>query len=547
MLTDARTVSSADELETDVCIIGAGPAGITLARELSAGPLRVCLLESGAVDPDPATQALYRGRVVGHRYYALDDCRVRRFGGAANRWGGWCRALDPIDFEARPWVPESGWPIGWAEADRYTARTRALLQIMPEAEARCVVLERGEHRLAADRVETGLLQFSPLINFGGAYREELFASPNVRVMLNANVTAIETGADGAAIERVRVATLDGGAGPKRSFSVRARVFVLATGSIENARMLLLSRGGGDHAEGLGNAHDLVGRYFAEHPHVRYGVLEAAAGVDFGFYDEAQRTGRDPMGWFVLPPALVAEKRLLAFSASLRQRRHVSVSQLLTTQSSGFAAAKSLLDAVARGRGPWRVGRRLRDMAVEPVQSARGIIARLPHGPVGPGARLFEIKVRAEQTPNRESRVTLDPSATDALGLPVARLDWRLQDVDRASVRAGVQLLGDAIAAARLGRVHLPHDGDVVPWDAIGGGWHQMGTTRMAESPRSGVVDTNSRVHGLANLYVAGSSVFPTYGFANPTYSIVLLALRLADHLKARIAAPPPAVTAGSPR
>jgi choline dehydrogenase-like flavoprotein len=543
MLIDARSVAPGDEVDTDVCIIGAGPAGIVLAHELSNGPWRVCLLESGAVNPEPATQALYRGNVVGHRYYALDDCRVRRFGGAANRWGGWCRALDPIDFETRQWVPDSGWPVSWAEIDRYTARTRALLQIRSEAEARCVALERGEGRLPADLMTTGLLQFSPLINFGDAFREALFATPNVTVMLHANVSAIEPDqrGGGASIERVRVMTLNG-----RRFTVRASVFVLATGAIENARMLLLSRGGGAHSNGLGNEHDLVGRYFAEHPHVRYGVLEAAEGVDLGFYDEAQRTGRDPMGWFVLPPAAMAANRVLAFSASLRQRRHLSPSLVLATQSSGFAAAKSLVDAVARGRGPWRMGNRLRAMAAEPLRLARGTVARLPGSAVGPGARLFEIKVRAEQAPNRESRVMLDASATDALGSRVATLDWRLSEIDRVSVRKGVQLLGEAVAAAGIGRVYLPDDGDVVPWDAIGGGWHQMGTTRMASSPRAGVVDPDSRVHGLANLYVAGSSVFPAYGFANPTYSIVLLALRLADHLKARIAAPPPAVTAGQP-
>ncbi len=430
-----------------------------MGRELSGSAVSVCLLESGGLTPDTETQALYRGGVVGHPYFALDDCRVRRFGGGTNRWGGWSRALDPIDFESRPWVPESGWPISYEDVDRFAERTRALLRLPSLAEAMNDALGRGGRHvlpLAADRVETGLLQFSPLIEFGAAYRDALFAADNVQTVLHANVTAIQTATGAGAIERVTVQTLAGNA-----FTVRARLYVLATGAIENARLLLASR--------IGNAHDLVGRYFTEHLHVRCGVLAAAPGVDCSFYDERQRRGREPMAWFILPPAVVRERQLLAFSASLRQVRPAPVSWVQATQSPAYWAMVALAEAVVRGRGRPRWADRLARGLAGAGDVARALGARASMAAYG--GRLFEILVRSEQVPNRESRVMLN-GHKDRFGVPMVDLDWRVADEDRATVRKGVALLGEACAAAGVGRVFLPPYGDEVPSDeATGGGWH----------------------------------------------------------------------------
>ena len=531
MLTDARTQPAGDELETDVCVIGGGPAGMMLARELGRAGVRVCLLESGGVEHEADSQALYRGRVVGQRYFTLDESRVRRLGGATNRWGGWCRAMDPIDFERRDWVADSGWPIAWDELDRFSGRTRAILHIPSDREALEQATGAGRRvvlPLARDQFETGLLQFSPLIDFAGAYRDELFQAPSVQTMLHANVTSIDRDPDGQAIRRVGVTTLDG-----RRSGVRARVFVLAAGAIENARLLLASN--------IGNENDLVGRYFAEHPHVRCGVLEVAPGVDVAFYDESQRRGREPMGWFVAPPAVQRTRRLLAFSASLRQRAPAPIEWLAATQTPGYLSAKALLEATLFGRGPARWARRTPYVVADMADVARGLAARSSRARLR--GRVFEIKVRSEQSPNRESRVRLN-NQRDRIGLPMVDLDWRTSEQDRVSVRENVRLLGEALAAAGIGRVVFPRNMAAVPWiDGMGGGWHQMGTTRMAQDPKSGVVDENCRVHGVPNLYVAGASVFPTYGFANPTFTIIALSLRLADHVAARLSVPPVQIAA----
>jgi choline dehydrogenase-like flavoprotein len=531
MVIDGRTLPRDQHLETDVCIIGAGPAGIAIARELSGTPFRVCLLESGGVQPDPETQALYRGRLVGHQYFRLDDCRVRRFGGGTNRWGGWTRAMDPIDFEHRSWVSDSGWPIPWEEVDRFSDRARALLNIPSQAEAMRDATGRGGRHvlpLPPDRIETGLLQFSPIIDFGAAYREALFAAANVQTILYANVTAITTTAGGGAVDRLTVRTLAG-----NTFTVSARAIVLAAGAIENARLLLQSN--------VGNDHDLVGRFFMEHLHVRCGVFVPNPGVDCSFYDEKGRRGREPMAWFILPPRVVRDQRLQAWSASLKQVREAPVDWLLAAQSPAYSSALALAEAVVRGRGSARWAERLGRSLGGFDDVLRAIGARSSLGPHT--GRLFEIFVRAEQGPNRESRVMLN-GERDRLGLPQVDLDWRITEQDIASVRAGVALLAEACAGAGVGQVFVPPYGEDVPAiEAINGGWHQMGTTRMARDAKTGVVDEHCRVHGVANLFVAGSAVFPSCGFANPTFTILALALRLADHLRARLAAPAAQVAA----
>jgi choline dehydrogenase-like flavoprotein len=208
---------------------------------------------------------------------------------------------------------------------------------------------------------------------------------------------------------------------------------------------------------------------------------------------------------------------------------------MSTQTPAYLSAKALTESVLLGRGPTRLERRVPRILMGLGDLARGVAARSSREPLG--GRLFEIKVRSEQVPNRQSRVRLN-GARDRIGLPMIDLDWRTTEQDRLSVRESVRLLAEACAVAGVGHIVLPASLDDVPWiDGIGGGWHQMGTTRMSRDPASGVVDQHCRVHSVSNLYVAGSSVFPAYGFANPTFTIITLALRLADHLASRLAAP----------
>ncbi len=490
MLLDARSVPESGRVETDVCVIGAGAAGITLARELSGAPFRVALLESGGFDPDPATQALYRGRVYGRRYFTLDSCRSRQFGGSTNCWQGLCRPLDPIDFEAREWVPHSGWPFPAAALEPFYVRAQQVLRLeafLYEA-ARWATPERPPLPFLGDAIESRVFQVSPT-RLGEVYRDEILRAPNVDTWLFANVVEIETDPEARRVEAVRVATLGG-----RSFPVQARLFVLATGGIENARILLASSRA--QSQGLGNGHDLVGRFFMEHPHVVAGAfLPSSRDVSLAFY-RAHDTGRVKLaGYLTGSDSLQRAERLLGFSSFLAQDAPLP----------GFEQALSRVVGEADG--------------------ARG----------APAPRAVFFMNEIEQAPNPSSRVRLGEER-DALGMPRVRLEWRLSAIDKLSIRRAHVLLARELGRAGLGRLQLMLSDDDHQWPPeLGGGRHHMGTTRMHVDPKQGVVDETGRVHGVANLYVAGSSVFPTGGAANPTLTLVALALRLADHLKERMA------------
>ncbi|MGH7564021.1 MAG: FAD-dependent oxidoreductase, partial [Gemmatimonadota bacterium] len=258
MLIDARELPDATEIDSDVCIVGAGAAGITIARELAGTPLRVCLLESGGLEFDPEIQALYSGENVGFPYYDADKFRLRFFGGTTNHWQGVCRPLDPIDFEARDWVPGSGWPIGRADLEPYYARAQTICQLGPLDYRVSTWRTEGAAPFALPErwIESRVFQQSPPTRFGQTYRDEIRDAANVRAYLHANVIEIEADSPPPSIRRMRLACLTG-----IRFTARARWYVLATGAVENARLLLASRR--DVPEGLGNVHGWVGRTFME--------------------------------------------------------------------------------------------------------------------------------------------------------------------------------------------------------------------------------------------------------------------------------------------
>ena len=263
MIEDARAVPDASALEADLCVIGGGAAGITIAREFAGSPVKVVLLESGGLELDGETQGLNKGANVGLPYFPLDGARLRAFGGTTHHWGGVCRPFDPIDFERRPGVPHTGWPIDRATLDRYYPEARSIVGL----ESSSWDVEDWDRRdrfepieLSSRRVHTRIAQTVKKQDrsFGERYRDDVRRAKNVTAYLFANVTEIETDRSGAAAVRVAVRTLAG-----TGFSVSARSFVLAVGGIENARLLLVSRS--RHERGLGNQNDLVGRFFLEHP------------------------------------------------------------------------------------------------------------------------------------------------------------------------------------------------------------------------------------------------------------------------------------------
>lgn len=503
---DANEVPRDSEIETDLCILGGGAAGLAIAWALRAKPIRVTVLESGGMDYHEPTQELYGGKSVGEPY-SIKATRLRRLSGSLNHWAGECRQLDPIDFTQRDWIPHSGWPIGLDDLAPHYQKAQLILGLGRygfDMAARAKELNDSGFGLAPGDWEPRA--------FNVWTRAKCALMPNTKVVQAKNVTAYtwanvveiaSEGTDPGRVTKVRVATLRGNA-----FTVRARHYVLALGGIENPRLLLCSNG--TQPEGLGNGNDLVGRFFMEHPHVSFGYLVPFDGVSDKLY--RLRTRKDNTGLFAalgISAATQEREKLINFAALVYRHR--------ATNKRQTDRAKTQLERV--------------DMSEELLRGARLLVHRTGeesgHAFATPG--MFHIGSRTEQTPNPDSRVTLLEDK-DKLGVPRAQLDWRVRAEDWEAMSRISRLFGAAVGAARVGRFRSNiHDPTNPP--PMAGVGHHMGTTRMASDPSTGVVDENCRVFGIDNLYVAGSSVFPTSGFANPTLTLVALALRLAAHLE----------------
>jgi choline dehydrogenase-like flavoprotein len=563
VFADARRVPDGTAIEADLCVIGAGAAGITLAKHFSKRRVRVVVLESGGFELDADTQQLYDGPTAGLPYFSLLASRLRYFGGTTGHWGGTCRPMDPADFVPRPGVPRSGWPIGRADLDPYYGAAADLVGIgdMEWDTASWARRSRFKPFDLGDSVQTrvGRLVRAADRRWGTLYRDDVRRAPNVTAYLYANVTEIETDATGGRVTRVRAATLGG-----NRFAVHARWFVLATGGIENARLLLLSDR--RHARGLGNDHDMVGRCFLEHPRFRGGVLVPAhSDLESRFYTTHGVAGADVEGYLALAERRQREEGLVHVQVGIRPvyeggfQDVKDAPDVLSLKALGGEASGGDLAAdvrnVAGDLSTWHAftvpgaplpvpypevaGRLLRspDDRKALVPHVLGEIAAFAYTKLigaAPVQRL-DLITRISSAPDPDSRVTL-VGDRDRLGLRRAKLTWKLSDVDRRSVVRSLEVLGAAVGAAGLGRLRLLVGEDDRSWpDDLIGGYHHMGTTRMSADPRDGVVDRDCRVHGVANLYVAGSSVFPTAGSGTPTMTLVALALRLGHHLEREMA------------
>jgi choline dehydrogenase-like flavoprotein len=516
MFVDARTVPDGSLVEVDVCIVGAGAAGITIARELRGAPLRVALLESGWLTPDAVTQSLYAGSAPEQPYFPLDAARTRCFGGTTNEWAGECRPLDALDFEERDWVPASGWPFRLGDLRPFYERAQSVCQLGRFDYAAADRHGEGVRSLALDggRILTRTIHHSPPTRFGETYRVEIRRAANVVAYLRANVVDLETPTPPTQVSAVRVACLSG-----TRFRVAARIFILATGGIENARLLLMSNR--VQSAGLGNGHDLVGRYFMEHLYLdRAATIVARKGRIGDFYTFGHWFGgRRVRGILGLAPEVQRRERLTNYCAVLDEDppRLAPISW------------RSLLNALRHGRVTERV-RAYLQTGIE-HHGGRTAAARPDGAPHDPSTRLYLVKNVMEQAPNPESRVVLDRDK-DQLGCPRVELRWRLCALDKRTAHRAHQILAEDLARSGIGSLESALGRENDPWPpALRGARHHMGTTRMHPDPRRGIVDADGRVHGIANLYVAGSSVFPTSGSANPTLTIVALALRLAEHVR----------------
>ena len=552
MIDDAKTIASGSLLTADICIVGAGAAGITLALELIDSGKTVLLLESGALKPEDPTQALYNGETTDETMHPPPDkYRQRRFGGSTTIWGGRCMPLDAIDFEPREYLPLSGWPIRYDDLAPFYPRANELVEAGKFAytaetaydpPARPIIDGFESPRVTQNTLE----RFSLPTNFATSHGETLRAATNVRVLLHANCTGVRLSADGASVDHLDAAVLDG---PR--FTVKASDYVLATGGLEVPRLLLASKD--VKPAGIGNDHDLVGRYYMCHIAGTIGTLSVTrprSAVHHGYV--VTPDGTYARRRFAITAATQRALKIGNFIARLHfanlndpaHRSGILSGLYLAKAFISYEYSKRLHGGEKRTAATWL--RHVRNIVFDPFDTlaflwhwlTKRTLARrkFPSVVIQSRANRFSLDFHSEQQPNPDSRITLIDQR-DALGLPQIRIDWRYTDWDIDTVVKSLVVLKDEFARTGCGTLEydeatLPEE--IMRYGAYGG--HHIGTARMGNDPRTSVVDADCRVHGVRNLHIASAAVFPTSSQANPTLTIVALAVRLAARLKQLAAA-----------
>lgn len=544
MIIDARYLSPDKNLETHVCIIGAGPAGLTIAREFANQNFQVTLLESGGFEFDPEIQTLSEGTAIGDPYSVISNTRLRQFGGTSHTWEGQngykqygfrCLPLDEIDFEQRDWLPYSGWSFTKSDLDPFYERAHQVCQIGSYT----YKVEEWEDRRAkqlpfkSDRIGTSMSQYGLRYPFTEEYPQQIKQTLNITTIIYATVVEIVTDDSNQTVTRLRIA-----ASKDKQVWLSAKIFILATGGFENARLLLASNQ--QQASGLGNQNDVVGRYFMDRPILRcslipynHKLLEQTA-----LYDIYRTKGVPVMARVRLSEDLMRREHLLNNGAQLfprpqeRQRKATlavrSLASAIRDRQSLPNITKNLVTALSGtdylvAAGFWAAIRKIPSFR-------RGDWSYLPYEKLR--FSKFEVFYQIEQAPDPNNRVTLG-AERDFLGQNMVEVHWKLNPIDIQNAVRVQEIWAEEFDKAGLGKLQFAKKREDWKFENLAM-HHHIGSTRINNDPKQGVVDANCKVHGISNLFIAGSSVFPTAGYSNPTLTIIALSLRLADHIKTLI-------------
>ena len=548
MIVSSEALPDHAPVRADVCIIGAGAAGITLACELSKCQLSIVLLEAAGTGRW-TSQDPYGGTSEGAHPSPL-SFRRRAFGGSTTIWGGRCVPYDPIDFERRDYVARSGWPIGYDDVARYYpaaldycdagAFEFRTIEALPGARP-TIPGGFSDDEILTDRIE----RYSLPTDFGARYRKRLESRRNMTVITNAHVTRLEKDEAGDRIAAVKFFRRDSRVG-----RVEATVFVLATGGIETPRVLLASDPCGI---GFGNNSDCVGRYYNCHLENVVGVVRPKGpGLVFDF--EITRDGVYCRRKFQVNSAAQQRERLLNIAFRLHYPDVSDPDHKSAVLSAVYLAKRTVIPEYRRilqhgntdsTRGDTLVAHLSNVVVGLPQLLAfsadwlkRRVLARrkLPYVLVANPDGSFPIEFNSEQSPLADSRIVLGEQR-DRWGMQRVHIRWRICDDDIQSVCRAYGLLKRRLDAS--GRCTVEFDevalrSRVSSSRPIGG--HHIGTARMAGSRSNGVVDSDCAVFDLPNLFVAGSAIFPTSSHANPTLTIVAMSIRLASHLRTTLGA-----------
>jgi choline dehydrogenase-like flavoprotein len=549
MIISSKDIKNNTVYEADICIIGSGPAGISIALEFLDTNHSVIIITGGVERETAANQDLNKGfSNPSNSHEPLEENRRRAFGGSSIAWGGRCIPFDEIDFEKRDWIPDSGWPFGYAEIEPYYKTASKLCDIGKfdfDAKTSFPYNPQKEILVGIDNeniISTKLERWSTPVNFAKRYHSDLSNASNIRVLLNTHLTQISTaGQNGEYVSYIMVRS------SKKTITVKAVNYIMACGGIETPRLLLASKNK-HHPDGIGNNNDIVGRYYMSHfsgvhlklaPKNRKNII-----LDFERdsekvycrrrwsiteqFQSEKKIGNiiffllnvnDPEGHRDVLFSITYVIKFLLTIMKERELKKIILNKSVLLEHSKIIACEG-----------WKKIPEILIIAIKRFQKRR-----LPFVLPNRNIPYYGLYYQAEQVPCRESRIRLATDDTDAFGTPRAIAEYKADKLDTKTILDAHRLFFKQYQKAGLGEIYFDEKKLVQQieqkTEKFNSAAHYIGTTRMNLNPKKGVVDENCKVHGINNLFIAGSSVFPTGSHVNPTLTLVALAVRLGKHLK----------------
>ncbi len=516
MILDFEDSNLPDQFDCDICVIGSGAAALSFLTRFYNTQTKIIVLEAGGEHITERNQELFKINTIDHPFPGSLEGRFRVFGGATMRWGGQALPMDSIDFEKRDWIAHSGWPIAKKELDPYYDKADHFLNldVIGEYDENIFDLIKEKELPESADLNLRFSKWSPTPNVRELYRQKIQSSKNISLLQNANLTNLHLNENKKTLAQAEFRTYDG-----RQGKVKARKFVLACGGLENPRLLLTSNN--QLEKGLGNHKDMVGRFLQDHPNARVATFQPL-----------KRNTQAYFNYFLIAKTRYLP-RLICSNEFQKQEQTVNVGASLlhfTKPEHPFEKIKELYRKKVRGE------LKLKDASV--------LFSVMKHLPaLTKTAKQYfidkkiytpdpdvKLNIMMECNPEPHNRIQLSDEK-DIFGMPKIQLHWTISDQVIHTFEKSLDLFKSYIDQSGLGILEKEDFAKNKDWKGrINDATHHIGTTRMGVNDSEAVVDQNCKVFELDNLYIAGSSVFPTGSHSNPTLTIIALAMRLADHL-----------------
>jgi len=528
MIIDANNIESKSIFKADICILGGGIAGIVLANELLSTNKNIILLESGSEQYDDKTQGLYEAESTPSIFPNPRASRLRFLGGSSNHWENSTERFSPIDFKKRDWISDSGWPLTYGELEPYYTKAEEYAKVDKGG----YQFEFWKEKFNSTDIFSKSTLFSSTVSksslyptqFYREYGDNLARAKNIKIITNANVVNLKYNTETQVVNSAIFRTFK-----DEQHQVDANTFIMCFGGIENARMLLTFNE--KYKNKLGNEYDNVGRYFMEHPTVRA-----------AHFLPLQENKLDKIYEGTIDDELYITARASLSEAAQMAHRTNNLRMYFTKRSkielsAGISSSHIISNSIKNSETPEEFGGHLLNIIKDIDHIAEAFLRKELDTSFFDSTHEFggyQIISMIEQTPDRNNRVQLGKEK-DSLGIKKVKIDFRVTETDKEKTWTTLELLAKDPSIQSIGRVRLLKDRDSRIWTSqLGFGQHHMGTTKMSDNVKSGVVDPSLKVFGTKNFYISGSSVFPTGGHVPPTLTIIAVTIRLAHTLKSTI-------------